>query len=204
VGRRRPAWDEAGARLVEDVTPYEQRKLWLLNGSHSLLAYAGSVRGHATIDEAVADPRCRSWVETFWDEAAPHLVLPAGGVVDYRRALLERFANPRVRHLLAQIAPDGSIKLPVRIVPALRAERAAGRMPVGSATVLAAWVLHLRGQGAPLKDPGAARAADAAAAQDDGAAVAGVLDTLADGLGTDRDLVATVVRQLGVITEDQA
>jgi fructuronate reductase len=149
----RPAWDEAGARLVEDVTPYEQRKLWLLNGAHSLLAYAGSIRGHATIDEAIADPRCRGWVETFWDEAALHLVLPADAVVDYRRALLERFANPRVRHLLAQIAPDGSIKLPVRIVPALRAERAEGRMPVGCATVLAAWVLHLRGQGAPLKTP---------------------------------------------------
>jgi fructuronate reductase len=199
----RPAWDEAGARLVEDVTPYEQRKLWLLNGAHSLLAYAGSIRGHATIDEAIADPRCRGWVETFWDEAAPHLVLPADAVVDYRRALLERFANPRVRHLLAQIAPDGSIKLPVRIVPALRAERAEGRMPVGCATVLAAWVLHLRGQGAPLKDPGAGRAVDAATAQDDEVAVAGVLDTLAEGLGSDRDLVAAVVGQLAVITEDQ-
>jgi fructuronate reductase len=199
----RPAWERAGARLVDDVTPYEQRKLWLLNGSHSLLAYAGSIRGHATIDEAIADPRCRGWVETFWDEAAPHLVLPAAGVADYRRALLERFTNPRVRHLLAQIAPDGSIKLPVRIVPALRAERAAGRMPVGCATVLAAWVLHLRGHGAPLKDPGAGPAVEAAAGADNEAAVAGVLDTLADGLGADRDLVATVVEQLRVLTEDE-
>ena len=58
----RPAWQDAGARLVEDITPYEQRKLWLLNASHSLLAYAGSIRGHATIDEAIADPQCRSWV----------------------------------------------------------------------------------------------------------------------------------------------
>src|SRR4051794_24609244 len=82
----RPAWEQAGARLVDDVTPYEQRKLWLLNGSHSLLAYAGSIRGHATIDEAIADPTCRAWVETYWDEAAPHLVLPAEGIADYRRA----------------------------------------------------------------------------------------------------------------------
>jgi fructuronate reductase len=198
----RPAWDQAGARVVEDVTPYEQRKLWLLNGSHSLLAYAASIRGHATIDEAIADPTCRGWVETFWDEAAPHLVLSAEAVVDYRQALLERFANPRVRHLLAQIAPDGSIKLPVRIVPALRAERAEGRMPLGCATVLAAWVLHLRGQGAPLKDPGAGPAVTAATAADDETAVAGVLDTLADGLGADRDLVATIVERLGTLTED--
>ena len=61
----RPAWADAGARVVDDVTPYEQRKLWLLNGSHSMLAYAGSIRGHETIDAAIADPDCRGWVETF-------------------------------------------------------------------------------------------------------------------------------------------
>ena len=72
----RPAWEDAGARLVEDITPYEQRKLWLLNASHSLLAYAGSIRGHVTIDEAIADPQCRSWVEALWDEASRHLTLP--------------------------------------------------------------------------------------------------------------------------------
>jgi fructuronate reductase len=196
----RPAWEEAGARLVEDTWPYEQRKLWLLNGSHSLLAYAASLRGHATIDEAVADPVCRGWVETFWDEAAPHLVLPPEAVADYRQALLERFANPRVRHQLAQIAPDGSVKLRVRIVPPLRAERAEGRLPEGCATVLAAWVLHLRGQGAPLKDPGAARAVEAATDEDDAAAVAGVLDTLDEGLGSDAELVELVVARMTVLS----
>ena len=62
-------------------------------------------------------------------------------------------------------------------------------MPVGCATVLAAWVLHLQGQGAPLKDPGAEAARAAAAATDRVAAVSGVLDTLADGLSADRELV---------------
>jgi fructuronate reductase len=57
----RPRWEEAGAQLVDDVEPFEQRKLWLLNGSHSMLAYAGSVRGHETIDEAITDPACHEW-----------------------------------------------------------------------------------------------------------------------------------------------
>jgi fructuronate reductase len=196
----RPRWEEAGARLVDDVVPYEQRKLWLLNGSHSLLAYAGSVRGHRTIDEAIGDSRCREWVETFWDEASRHLILEGAAVTDYRAALLERFGNVRVRHQLSQIAPDGSIKLPVRIIPALRAERAEGRMPLGCATVLAAWVLHLQGHGAPLKDPGADAARAAAAAEDRSAAVPGVLDTLSDGLSADRELVEVVVTQLDAIT----
>ena len=42
----RPRWQDAGATFTDDITPYEHRKLWLLNGAHSLLAYAGSIRGH--------------------------------------------------------------------------------------------------------------------------------------------------------------
>ena len=58
-----------------------------------------------------------------------------------------------MRHLLAQIAADGSQKLPIRILPVLRAERSAGRMPEGAVRVLAAWIGHLRGAGAPVADP---------------------------------------------------
>jgi fructuronate reductase len=198
----RPGWEDAGARVVEDVGPYEQRKLWLLNGSHSLLAYAGSIRGHSTIDEAIGDPKCRGWVESFWDEASRHLILPTDTVADYRAALLDRFGNPKVRHQLAQIAPDGSIKLPVRIIPALRAERAEGRMPIGCATALAAWILHLRGHGAPVKDPGADPARAAANMADLPAAVSDVLDTLSSGLGTDLALVETVVSQMDAISAE--
>ena len=148
----RPAWDAAGARFVADVTPYEQRKLWLLNGGHSLLAYAGSARGHETVAQAVADPQCRRWLEQWWDEAARHLPLPADEITAYRAALIERWSNARIQHRLAQIAADGSLKLPVRILPVLRAERAAGRMPAGAVRVVAAWIAHLRGAGAPVKD----------------------------------------------------
>ena len=56
---------------------------------------------------------------------------PPTDVAAYRDALLERFANPRMHHRLDQIAADGSQKLPIRILPVLRAERAAGRMPAG-------------------------------------------------------------------------
>jgi fructuronate reductase len=199
----RPAWDDAGARLVGDITPYEQRKLWLLNASHSLLAYAGSIRGHATIDEAIADPQCRSWVEALWDEACRHLTLPADTIADYRVALLRRFANPRVRDQLSRIASDGSVKLPVRIVPPLRAERADGRMPVGGATAIAAWILHLRGHGAPVKDPGADGARTAAGADDEPTAVSRVLETLDSGLGEDSALVRVIIEQMAALSESR-
>jgi fructuronate reductase len=152
----RPQWEAAGARFVPDVHPHEQRKLLLLNGGHSLLAYAGSARGHETIAQAVADPVCRGWLDQWWDEAVRHVPLPAAELTAYRAALLERFANPRIRHTLAQIAADGSQKIPIRVLPVLRAEVAEGRIPPGAVRVLAAWIAHLRGAGAPVTDAGAA------------------------------------------------
>jgi fructuronate reductase len=195
----RPRWEEAGVTLVDDVEPFEQRKLRLLNGSHSMLAYAGSVRGHSTIDEAIADPDCRSWVEMFWDEASRHLTLPAANIADYRAALLTRFANPRMGDQLARIAADGSTKLLVRTLPTIREERSAGRVPTGCATTVAAWVLHLRGLGAPVKDAGAGPAQDAANSDDLPAAVPAVLDTLEPGLGQDQDFVDAVLDQAKAI-----
>lgn len=148
----RPAWDDAGALIVADVVPFEHRKLWLLNGAHSLLAYAGSVLGYETVADAIGDSDCHAWVEQWWDEAATHLPLDPADISAYRHALHARFANPAIRHSLAQIAADGSQKIPARIVPVIRYELAAGRVPEAGARVVAAWVTHLRGLGAPLKD----------------------------------------------------
>jgi fructuronate reductase len=195
----RPRWEEAGATIVAEVGSFEQRKLWLLNGSHSMLAYAGSIRGYSTIDEAIADPSCRSWVEMFWDEASRHLTLPAADIAEYREALLARFSNPRAGDQLARIAADGSTKLVVRTLPTIRAERSAGRVPTGCGTTIAAWVLHLRGLGAPIKDPGAAAAEKAANSGELREAVPAVLDVLEPGLGSDRDFVDAVIRQAGAI-----
>src|SRR4051794_37508438 len=96
-----------------------------------------------------------------------------------------------MRHLLAQIAADGSQKLPIRILPVLRAERADGRMPEGATRVLAAWVCHLRGLGAPIVD---ARADDVVPLADGplSEAVPRVLRALDPAVGADADVVAAV------------
>jgi fructuronate reductase len=151
----RPRWEDAGARFVTDPAPYGERKLWLLNGGHSLLAYAGPLRGHLTVAEAVADPVCRAWLEDWWAEASQHLIFPEHDLARYRAGLLDRFANPRIRHTLAKIAEDGSQKLPVRILPTLRAAREHGALPTGAVRVIAAWLLHLRGSGVPVSDAAA-------------------------------------------------
>jgi fructuronate reductase len=188
----RPRWEDAGATLTEDGEPFEQRKLWLLNGGHSLLAYAGSARGHATVAEATADDTCRAWLEEWLSEASGHLSLPADDVRAYQEALLDRFANPRMRHRLDQIAADGSQKLPIRFLPVVRRERSAGRVPSGATRALAAWVCHLRGRGAPVKDARADAVVPLAAGPlpDATTRILGVLDP---ELAADDDVAAAVL-----------
>ncbi|NMR21271.1 mannitol dehydrogenase family protein [Cellulomonas fimi] len=191
----RPRWEDAGATFTDDVGPFEQRKLWLLNGAHSTLAYAGSIRGHETVADAMQDATCRAWLQEWWDAASGHLALPADDVAAYRDALTERFANPRMRHLLGQIAADGSQKLPIRVVPVLLRERAAGRLPLGATRPLAAWVCHLRGSGAPVTDARADEVVPLAAGPLP-EAVRRVLGVLDPALADD-EVVAAVVDQVG-------
>jgi fructuronate reductase len=139
----RPEWEKAGALFVDDIEAFERRKLWLLNGAHSLLAYAGQLRGNGTVAEAMADPACARWVEDLWSEAQQHLTKPELDIPEYRAALIGRFNNARIAHHLAQIAVDGTNKLRMRAVPILRAERAAGRDGTGAARVIAAWLEFL-------------------------------------------------------------
>lgn len=153
----RPRWEDAGAVFVEEIEPYENRKLWLLNGAHSLLAYAGQLRGHSTVAEALADTVCRSAVEGFWNEAEANLAGPSAHGADlqvpaYRAELLARFRNARIAHHLAQIAMDGSTKLRMRAVPVLKAERKAGRSGSGAALMIAAWIDYSV-SAAVLQDP---------------------------------------------------
>jgi fructuronate reductase len=190
----RPRWEDAGATFTADISPFEQRKLFLLNGGHSLLAYASAIRGATTVADAVSDATSRAWLKAWWVEASPHLALPAADVAAYCEALLERFANPRMHHRLEQIAADGSQKLPVRILPALRAERAAGRMPEGATRILAAWVLHLRGLGVPVADVHAETLGSLAAGRLPEAAQR-VLRWLDPEVGADDEVVAAVVEQ---------
>lgn len=135
----RPAWETAGALFVADVEPYERRKLWLLNGAHSIFASLGTLRRHRTVAEAIADRACAGAVESWWDLASRHL--PHTLELDaYRRDLRKRFANTRIEHSLTQISTDALMKTSLRILPATRLELARGGTAESSAAAIAAWI----------------------------------------------------------------
>ena len=138
----RPAWEKAGALIVPDVTPYELMKLRLLNGSHSLIAYLGLLRGYATIAETVARDDVAAAVRGLMDDdITPGLQVPPGfDLRAYKRRLLERFTNPALRHRTTQVASDGSLKLPLRLLPVIEERLAAGAVPKWAALAVAAWM----------------------------------------------------------------
>ena len=189
-----PGWKEAGVTFTDDVGPFEERKLWMLNGAHSMLAYAGSIRGHITVADTMRDQTCVAWLHEWWDAASRHLSLPAPENDAYRGALVERFANPSLHHRLDQIAWDGSQKLPIRVLPTLRSEWAAGRLPDGATRPIAAWVCHLRGSGAKVKDARAAEVMPLAAGPLP-AAVRALLGKLDPELAADDAVVRSVLAQ---------
>lgn len=162
----RPDWEADGVEMVADATPYETRKIRLLNGAHSLLAYVGLRRGYATVAEAVNDPGLSGLVTAYFDEAAATLDGAADiDTVAYQESLMARFRNNALEHRLRQIAMDGSQKLPQRWLAgaAINLDR---RLPISAtAKAVAAWMHYVRGTDGDgnrweVDDPLAMRLAD--------------------------------------------
>ena len=137
-----PPLADAGVDVVADVGTHQQRKLWLLNGPHSALAYGGLVAGHETIAAAVADPLVAVFVRGLVDDALAVIDATDGGPepVAYAAASLRRFANPVLGHTCVQVGADGSRKLAQRVLPVVEARRARGLGVDRFAIVVAAWL----------------------------------------------------------------
>lgn len=138
----RPAWESAGAIMTADVAPYERMKLRLLNGAHSMLAYLGAA--HTYVSEAVGS--LGEVVRRYMDEdASPTLEVPDGFDLEaYKTSLLERFANPALKHRTAQIAMDGSHKLRQRLLCVVHDRLEAGAEPRWASLAVAAWMRYVQ------------------------------------------------------------
>jgi fructuronate reductase len=148
-----------GVKVVTDVRPFEQAKLYMLNGSHSALACIGAVMGLATIGDCVAQPSLRDFVHALMtQEIMPGQARP--DIEAYRDALIRRFANPALQHSVHQIATDSSVKIPQRWPPSIKAQLARGGQVDHLAMAAAAWMRYClgedeQGQAYALNDPSA-------------------------------------------------
>jgi len=143
----RPAWEEVGAQLVEEVLPYELAKLRLLNASHQGLCYFGYLAGYRYAHEAVADERIAELLRRYMDREATPTLAPVPGLdlVAYKAQLIERFANPEIRDSLARLCAESSDRIPKWLLPVVREDLAAGRPVPYAAAIVASWARYAEG-----------------------------------------------------------
>lgn len=185
----RPAWEAGGAVFTSEVGRYEQMKVRLLNGTHSLIAYLGALRGVGTIPEAIGlGDIAQAALSVLRGEYEPSIEVPSGvDIREYETQLFERWGNSALGHRTSQVGTDGSVKLRQRIPePALQA-LGRGEMPHLIALTVAGYLSCI----APLPgfDPGVHATAMTDAARERLAALAA---TARDG----RALAARVITEL--------
>lgn len=142
----RPEWQKAGAELVNDVLPYEEMKLRMLNGSHSFLAYLGYLAGYLHIDECMQDPNyVKAARHLMLNEQATTLRVKNVDLSAYADSLLDRYRNTGLKHRTWQIAMDGTLKLPQRMLDSVRYHLANGTPFDCLALGIAAWMRYVSG-----------------------------------------------------------
>jgi mannitol 2-dehydrogenase len=155
-GGQRPPFEDVGVQLVSDVEPYELMKLRLLNASHQALCYLGYLAGYRYAHEVCSDPLFVDFLLGYMDNEATPTLPPVPGVDlhQYKRQLIERFANPEVRDTLARLCAESSDRIPKWLLPVIREQLAAGRGIERAALVVAAWARYAEGideQGEPIE-----------------------------------------------------
>nr|WP_318380958.1 fructuronate reductase [uncultured Enterobacter sp.] len=155
----RPDWEIAGVQMVQDVLPWEQMKLRMLNGSHSFLAYLGYLAGFAHISDCMQDAAFQAAARRLMlDEQAPTLRITDVDLTAYADSLIDRFANPALQHRTWQIAMDGSQKLPQRMLDGIRVHLARESHWPLLALGVAGWMRYVsgvddQGQAIDVRDP---------------------------------------------------
>jgi mannitol 2-dehydrogenase len=133
--------------MVEDVTPYELMKLRLLNASHQGLAYFAYLAGYRLVHDAAGDPLFADFLLAYMDSEATGTLKPVPGIdlPDYKRTLIERFANPGVRDTVARLCADSSDRIPKWLLPVIRANLASGAPIRLSSAIVASWARYAEG-----------------------------------------------------------
>jgi len=143
----RPAWEQVGVQFTDDVTPYEDMKIKLLNGSHLALTYLGFLKGYRFVHQTMNDPLFVRYQRAYMDlDVTPQLApVPGIDLTDYKNTLVARFSNQAIADQLERVCSDGSSKFPKFTVPTINRLIADGRETKRAALVVAAWALYLKG-----------------------------------------------------------
>jgi mannitol 2-dehydrogenase len=143
----RPAWEQVGVQFTDDVSPYEEMKIKLLNGSHLALTYLGFLKGYRFVHDTMNDPLFVRYMRAYMDlDVTPQLApVPGIDLTDYKDTLVARFSNQAIADQLERVCSDGSSKFPKFTIPTINRLIADGRETKRAALVVAAWAMYLKG-----------------------------------------------------------
>ncbi|MBP3361196.1 MAG: tagaturonate reductase [Clostridia bacterium] len=113
---------EAGLNVIwtDNLEPYRTRKVRILNGAHTALVPYAMLRGFKTVKECVDDGEMLAYLKNcIYNEIIPTLDLPEKELKEYADNVLERFANPYIKHYLSSIALNSFSKFKVRVMPSI-------------------------------------------------------------------------------------
>ncbi|KFX20251.1 tagaturonate reductase [Pectobacterium betavasculorum] len=139
---------DLNVRIVDDIKPYKERKVAILNGAHTALVPVAFLAGLDTVGESMNDALIGKFVEkTIAEEIVPVLDLPHDELTSFAQAVLSRFRNPFIQHQLLSISLNGMTKFRTRILPQLLTYRERhGELPARLTFALAALIAFYRGE----------------------------------------------------------
>ncbi|MBD5584037.1 MAG: tagaturonate reductase [Clostridia bacterium] len=114
--------DSTGLNVIfaDDIKPYKQRKVKILNGSHTAMVPVAYLCGIDTVGEAVNDEVIGKFVREFvFEEVNPTIDLPQDQMTAFANSVIERYQNPFIRHELMSIALNSTTKFKTRLLPTL-------------------------------------------------------------------------------------
>ena len=139
---------EAGLNVVwtDNLAPYRERKVRVLNGAHTSSVLAAYLAGCDTVRDMMQDPLLGSCVRgAVFEEILPGVPLPDAERTAFAEAVLERFANPFIEHRLLDISLNSVAKWPVRVWPSVKSFwELRGKAPSRLAFSLAALIFFSR------------------------------------------------------------
>jgi tagaturonate reductase len=138
---------DASVIIADDIAPYRERKVRLLNGAHTIMVPTALLCGAETVAEATDHEVLGAFLrQVLLSELLPSLDAP--GAEEFADHVLDRFANPYIRHALIDITLQQTMKMRVRVVPSILAYAAKyGRAPRSVAFGFAAFLLYHRRAG---------------------------------------------------------
>jgi len=145
-------------KFVDDLSPYRERKVRILNGAHTTIVLLAYLRGLRTVRETVEDGYMGKFLENaIQQEIIPTLDLSEDELKEFANSVVERFKNPFIKHQLSAIALNSTSKFKVRVLPSLleyikRKEELPIHLVKSLAALMVFYKAKYNGQDLPVKD----------------------------------------------------